>query len=955
MSENKHSGRLKIPKRVGQDKVTAATIQQFFDRVADYQSSKRCELVEEWLKANAYVAGIQWFKVERNAVHGTGSGFRLPRLVDNSREDIPQPTRALTLKLHDAEVSQLSKRHSEMSVEPADASNPGSRAAAKTATNILKHHIKTIKFPHLHRKFWDQNVRYGNGVLLSWLLWDHQDTVKVPVTTALKCAGSKGVETKQRPAVDPLTGGEALDPLTGAPMMEDYEEPFEKPSCGSWLSDRKASAKDVEKVGGHSTAFMPENVGIFGQPPTSYSAVACPCCMGDLTETTPTFAEAKEQDYLGRPLGKDQPLAKAVVDVPSLYGWLPENEGVGVEPWTIHQHAFLFAWPMSFVERYFPQNAHLVEPDSAETIAEVFPLMGEYDRGSRGVRGTNDRNLYHDHVLGKMFFSDEKTKEHPKGRFLIMAGKVVLADDDYWIPGEEDGEDLGRVSVGIGRCFIRDGEVWADGFPRMTRSANRAINMTAAQIIDRREHSFSNIIATVNMGLVKEWTKKLAGYILRWKPDPHAPGSKPEVVQTPLTDTSGLNEIKYHEEAAEGDVGLHEADTGELKGLASTPYSMYHLSKQSSGERRQPRINEGVEAIQQVLKHQLQLIQRFYREPRQYKVKVADGWEVKEFQGADIAGETDVKVKEEPFFDQKNATRDATAKEVETGHLVLTTKRAQREYFKTVGVAESVLDESNVQLDRAQRNWMEWYRRGKEPQIDVTKDDLDLHHQELGRLLFTDDGVERAIETNWDEIVGVISEWDSAALKPIWEVEVEKVLAIIPQLKKVGWKAGQPIFREEPQTQLDPATGMQLPVIDPNTGQPVMHTVNLFDSAAQLAHQEAVQSMQAMAQQTQMQAESQSMAAGMPAPVQVPPTPPPQPPPSENVNPEPLKPTMQAVIKWVWNDLCMRAGVDTSDEKRQSFMAISAVCEAYRLLSVAKSGVMPLEPGATPQAPGAVM
>jgi hypothetical protein len=577
----------------------------------------------------------------------------------------------------------------------------------------------------------------------------------------------------------------------------------------------------------------------------------------------------------------------------------------------------------------------LLTPLPAEEIANIFPTC-EYDGVEFNTGSLGDRNVWTDHVLIKESHDEEKTEDFPKGRSLMVAvggtGAVVLMDDDYWLEAEEQGGDeLGRVKYGPARCFPHDREIWADGFPFHSRSAVRVINMTTSQMIDRREHSLFGIIATKGMNFAREWMKGFAGLIFRWQPDPLAPGGKPEVVQTPLSDTSGLNEIKYQEEAVQGDLGLNDADVGELKNLASTPYSMYALAKESTNERREPRIKEGLEAITGCLRHQLALIARFKREPGTYRVKAADGWEVKEFVGSDIAGETDVRIKEEPFFDEKSAARDATSKAVADQQLQLPTKRAQREYFKTIGVPESLLDEDNVQLDRVNRGFMAWLRTGRMWIIDPTIDDIGLHHQELGRLLFGDDGVEAAEKANWDEVLDNITGW---------EVELTALEAALPLLKQQGWRNGQPAI-----TPPDPMS------VDPLTGQPVQTNLfmQVYDQQVQMqAEQDAL-----LAQQAQIQEQSAVATTGVPTGMP-PPQPTPPPPPPQFVNTAPLREAPQHLVAWVIEDMLLRAGLSADEPAdRRPYIDIRSAYEAYRLLATAQAGVAPPAPGAESQVPQA--
>jgi hypothetical protein len=924
---SKHSSRLVIPSRVGKDSTGKETktsdLFQFMERVTDYETSKRHEVSIAVQQNNLALLNIGWTKVERPAVTWSGTTRRTPRVIIDTRDEIPQPNRPLALKLHEGEVARTAKRFSKIKVNPRNAADPTSRAAARISNNVLKDMLfgeDGIRWVFTHRDFWDSDYRHGLGILKAYQLWDHGDKVPYPLTTAMKCAGKSGVETKTRPMTDEV-GMPVLDEM-GAPVEETYEEPYSHPSCESW---------------------------------TATPASECPCCGGSMSPTTPTLKEAAEKkDYFGEPLGKMQPKAKQMVSNVHVLGFFPDNEGEGVTPQNITTWAEIGVEKMEWLERYWPNiSTQVTQPASAEDIAEIFPTC-EYDPTSKGSRGVNDRNVWSNHVIRREFHSADKTKAHPMGRSIIMvsttSGNYVLLDGDYWIPGENKGdEDIPRVKYGIARCFLRDRELQGDGFPAMSRSAVRAINATTSQMIDRREHSLAVTLATKGMKLVREWVKNLAGMIFRWEPDPLAPGQKPEVIQTPMTDTSALNEIRYHDESIHADLGQNDAEIGSLKGVTNVPYSMYALAKESTSERREPRLEEGLEAIRVVLKHVLVLAHRYNREPRSYRVSVADGWEVREYLGTDLAGETNVEIEKEPFFDEKSARRDATAKEVELGHLQLTTRRAQREYFKAVGVDESVLEETNAQLERASRNYMVWLRTGKTPVPNPTLDDLDLHHQELGMLLAGDEGVEKAEEAKWDEVLAVISADSSGRVE--WEVELEKLRLALPTIKKAGWKSGQPIFQQQPQPMMD-ANGQ--PMLD-SFGQPVMgsaQSVNLIDQAAMQTYQEQVQQAQMMDQQLAQQGAMQAQAAGQPylppQPTQIPP-----PEPSGFVNQEPLKADLPSLILWVWVDLCLRVEVDTQEEKRRSYMAMCAVVEAYRLLSIAKTGVQPLEPGAAEQVPAA--
>jgi hypothetical protein len=916
MSEK--AGVYKIPKKGAK----AAELQQCVLRATNQENFARRENEVDWLLSNAAVNGHQWVEILLD--EKGRSVRRAPRLIVDNRKGIAKPTRNITLKAVDNEIARSAKRNSEVTVEPSDASDPGKRAAAKKATSILKHHLHDrrdgIRWPYIHRLFWDHNIRYGTTILKSTVLMDHLETVDYPVTTAARCKGKTEVVTKQRPILDPLTGEPfmTMGPLGEAvPQTEDYDETVEHPPCGATMAHREVSSAKVDGRPDVRGAFnIPLGVDAFGmempaeKAPDKYAAHSCPCCMGELEDFTPTFEEAaRDKDYFDRPLGKKQPLAKVTVEVLSPFEFHPENNGL-VDPMTIRQFGQVTPRTLDWVQRYYPQNFAEVRVTPPEEIAEAYPLIGEYSEFSNGSLGMANADAYNHHVLVRELHV-EPTVEFPRGRSIVMAGNVVLADEDLLIqPDDPDKKPFSRVRYSVARCFIRDGEIWGNGFPRVIRGIQKTINATKGQGIDRREAGLFGVIATKGMNLVKEWANNIAGAIFRWQPDPLAPGAKPEIVQASNADSQLLLEMQDDERMAMEVLGINDAETGNLP-QRTWAYSAVALAAEKSSERRQQREKEALEAITATLEHNLILKQHFEREPRTMRIQTADGWEAHEYYGADIGGETGVVVKEEPFFDKNDAEREALAAAIQMPQFAPTTKRGLREAGKRLGIPEEILSESNVQLDAASRKFFRWMRAGEIPVIDPGLDDLDLYHQELGRLLNGDEGVERADEAKWPALLDALFGW---------EQEFAKVSALIQGLKPLGWKSGQPIDAYMAE----------------------------YVGTLQAQYVQQVQQSDMMYQQ------QIAMAQTSPTPVPIPMPPAPVPPPEipEFVNQEPLKEAPQHAIYWTWSDILQRQGVPL-DDKQSNYLQFRAVYDAYRLLAQqAMGGMAPAAPGSMPNEPG---
>jgi hypothetical protein len=242
------------------------------------------------------------------------------------------------------------------------------------------------------------------------------------------------------------------------------------------------------------------------------------------------------------------------------------------------------------------------------------------------------------------------------------------------------------------------------------------------------------------------------------------------------------------------------------------------------------------------------------------------------------------------------------------GRFMPQSKRAEKEVAELLGIPSTLASETNAQLESINRKFMSWLRDGVVPIVDEDMDDSSLFQQELGLLLLGDDAVEKAEQVRWDqtrdELYG-------------WKEDLAKLQDAVLSAKQVGWKPGTPILQA-------------------------------LNIVAQQQAQMAFQESQQMFTQTQDQwvnVAKNAVAMGQPLPPEPQPPQPVPPQPVEFVNPAPLKPALQHMILWLWEDLLMRKGIEVSPELK-SYMGIRSTWEHYRLLTVSQQGAMPAEPGA---------
>lgn len=882
----KHSGERKVPK-IG---ASAEDINQFLSRVIDYESSHRREIEMDWLRSKAYLEGHQWL----TRVSSTDAR-RSPRVVRmegngsvSGKKGIPMPVTNEIMPPADNEKARLSKRNSEMYVAATDISDPASRAAAKVAEEVADHHAEEMSWHRQRRRHVDQVVDYGTSFMRSFHRLDNMETVKIGLPKgALRCTnpGQPGMESK--PVMDEM--GQSMMGPDGQPMMTP-EVPAQGP-CGFRLADKKAEPSPGLEMHVLSGSVRRKPTFDFEKKEAGADFLVEKCleCGHPLQEYVPSMEEAQETDFFGRPLGKDTPLGTAWVEVDSPFEAFPENEGLGITPEDMTEYAWCKIRNVDHVKRFQQNNLDKIVPEDPILLAEHFPITGEYGPDSKGARAASNRAIYHNHVRERGFIKD-RCPDWPMGRYIVMAGNVVVVDDVLYVDDPQDpSKPIPRVTVKVTRCFRKDGEIWGLGFPWFVMSLQNRLNMTTSQLVDQREHAVVGILASKGMNLVRDWVNTFAGYVFRYEPDPANPDKQPTPFQTGRVDPSAWREIEHIIESIPRILGSREVETGGAP-PGVTAYSALALVAEKASERRQPREKELIETYEAIWRHQLLLMRRFYKEPRKYRAKAGSGWQQKEFMGADLGGECGIKIKEEPQYDQKTASREALATALEKGTFQADTPYKQREVAKILGFSEKLLEEQNVQLEAADRKWMTFLRTGEVPVIDQNLDDHNIHYKEYGRLFLASEGVEYAEKAGW-----------SAVLK------------VLPANK---WKAI-----------LDAVIGVQLQAQAQGQG--------IFDWA--------VKSADTQNQQAQQQYQMMVNQPPMPDPATGEIPPPPQAPvpvdPASLLGPlvpqdmgEPPE-TLEDLILWVWQSMMAKNPPEPApDEKaRELFLRFRAVFEAHHI------------------------
>lgn len=787
----KQEGILKVPEQGTE----APKLKAFLDRVFDYESSYRREEDESDDLARNMVQGDQWL------LRHKGDPRRVPRFTQDAREDIPKPVQNEILAAIDNEVARLAKRNSETYVDPSDAGNPASRAAAKVSADVLADHLESMRWPRKRRKAIYQDVLYGTMILKSYLEQDNLDTVRVGLVGALKCANC---EPKEIPG-EVIPGG--FDAM-GMEVPPTVGPSTTIPGCGFRCASREIPPERIPTL-------PPDKMGLVKRTSTfdfekneggaKYETDHCLDCGAPLVKYTPDQKEAWETDAFDRPLGRDLPKGKANIEVVPKSEVFFENEGIGVDPETCLWFGQETPRSVDYVKRFYRNNVEKVKPEDSLSISERHTNVGERRAGSLGPKSVEGRAIWKNHVNVREFYHG-RTVDFPMGRMIVMAGNIVLVDDDLYLPADKPGCDpIPRVKFAIARAFPKDGELVGQGFVAHAASLQNQINMAKSQVIDTRErHGVAGVLVTRGMKLTSPgWLKAFVGRVLQWEQDPQFPTATPQMLDTKLMDAGIWKEIEYNEGAIQRILGTMDAEIGNApKGV--TAYSALALLGEKASERRQQREKELIDAFEEVFQHQLLLMQRYYREPRAYKVKGSHGWERKEFLGADLSGETGVKVREQPSYDVKTAEREAltAALQIPAFQQLLTSHSALRETGKVLGVPLAVLDQNNKQQDAAQGKCSDYLREGKVPVVDENLDSHPIYFETYGNFLLTEDGQELAKAAGWESVIPVLAGWQQ---------ELQQLNAAIAMVEALNAQNAQPAMPGMPP----PPPPMEIPVRPP--------------------------------------------------------------------------------------------------------------------------------------------
>ncbi len=606
------------------------------------------------------------------------------------------------------------------------------KAASTKGDDVLDATLDEDRWPATYREHVFSSVLYGTGFFVSEWLTDIRKTTRIAVLTGAKCPTCPDPFVVADKSISPKLFMQLHDSMR-ANVTRKSE--FDMARGGLWES---FSVDHCLKCGAPMMPYIP-----------------------------PIGPETDAKDMFGRAMGKDVPLGDTHVKAPSLFDIFVENDGIGLRPGPMGRPGCPNWYAEDTPESVdniacWHEKGEDVKPESPEEIARQRYVLGEHGSRSRGWRDVGNRNLWANH--SRLFrFAQGPTRKSPRGRFVAFSNKVVLVNGPLLAESKEHRDRLvPRVTYSASRFFPKKDEFFGQGCATGMWSQQRRINMSWSQITDIRERNGVDALLLPEGGRLtsRGFTEGFPGRVVYWTRDPERPNDTPITLESRLADGNAYKEIEFQIQRMQNFSGLYDQDLGKApQGLLSG--TAIQLVADKSSERGEMRDAELIDACKEAWSAILQLKQEFVREPRKYWVKgVGQTWQEQEYEGADLAGQTEVLVDEEPHYDKKAFDREMTVKAIDMRLLPTDTAYARREARRELGVQNNVADQESRQLDDAERKWHAFTKTRAVPAIEPNEDDHKTYWEVYGLGWKSEEGLEVKERADWESVLPIIAGWE---------------------------------------------------------------------------------------------------------------------------------------------------------------------------------------------------
>ena len=734
-------------------KATAAEIAEAMRSATKKETPQRIQLFRNSEYNRLYMQNEQWLEEAMGVggVTGANGQYQSPFLqpmVDGD-DFAPRPVHNEMLPIIQNEVARVVGAGSQITVPPND-SGSAIKEAAKLAQDVLRSQDNEINFKALKMRFVRSQCTDGLGIFISEQQTDYGKTMKMPkpVMGCTDCSWFASVEDHENDA-------------QGAPLL--------KGAAAIAAARRGAPTVNFQMANFNG---VPEPTGLFGLGDEQPAAVMdrCPECGGVLTSRPAGGHE--DQDYDGNDAHKEIPVGDIFVGTMKPMDWFPAANGRLDPDGSVRRWASEEIVSLDYIAQFY-EDGYKVKPDTQE-LTELHRWHPQGFEDGTYVSDTSLNELENHAVLRRMvrmpyFEVDDKgnRKFYDKGRFTVMAGKIVLIDDVLMLEDERSDTMVPRCKVHFAPWEPISGSAWGNALATYLRSPQDNENTAFAQAIEAR-HDWSSPKMWLGPGQNIEFLGQAYGNtansVYRW-----TGGAEPPLMRTGVAlNEQWKFEVQEYQAAQQRIASSRDVENGNAPSGVTAAQAL-RLLAEAATVTRQPRIALTVAAIESLGKHRLQLMGILYKEPRDFKAGGrGDRMSIKQFKGLDLMGQCDVKVNIEPFVESAVLKSQAAAEALANQTLVLRTAGDRARYLQIQGVPEDIAPGEGLQVETAADEWLKFIQHrdedgetvlsfGTPPVVKEDFDNNEVHAEQHTIDLMSWEGDD--IRENWDPIALALAGW----------------------------------------------------------------------------------------------------------------------------------------------------------------------------------------------------
>ncbi len=289
--------------------------------------------------------------------------------------------------------------------------------------------------------------------------------------------------------------------------------------------------------------------------------------------------------------------------------------------------------PLSYFKSHFGEKGAEVKAEATWLLSNQFESRINSMNTRGPSAGSDDGN---NNTAVELTYFEKPCREYPRGRMVIISGKVVLKNDEL---------PTGKLPIVKFDDIVVGGKYYSECVTTHARPIQEQYN----QVVKRRADWTNKLLKGAYISprgneLIREALTDDSGEIIQYTPVPNAPGGgEPKALQIPNIPQWAYSEEDRLDQQFNEIMGLGEASQGQLPS-ASIPALGMQLLIEQDATRIGTEIEQHEYAFADVGTLILDYIQKFYVTPRKMKFAGKNSYVIKDISGDQLAGENDVTV-----------------------------------------------------------------------------------------------------------------------------------------------------------------------------------------------------------------------------------------------------------------------------------------------------------------------